>query len=68
MKSTGARRSTESTFSFTGCLEGAACDGVLQVSMLDDKLMVEVGLRKGGGEEWENTQDVVFVMYSGGHC
>lgn len=41
----GARRSTESTVSFTVCLEGAvsAWEGVLQVSMVDDRLMVVEG-------------------------
>lgn len=42
----GAWRSTESTVSLTGCLEGTACGGVLHVSMVDDKLMEE---REEGG-------------------
>lgn len=45
MKAVGAWRSTESTFSITGCCEGMDCGGVLHVSMLDDKLE-EVELRE----------------------
>lgn len=41
MKGVGAWRSTESTFSLTSCSEGSGCGGVLQVSMLADKLEEE---------------------------
>lgn len=43
VKSTGARNSTPSTVSFTGCSEGSACGGVLQVSMVADRLMDAMG-------------------------
>lgn len=56
VNSTGARHSTESTVSFTGCSEGTVCGGVLQVSMVDDKLMVEVKIYR------------CVSVYSSSHC
>lgn len=64
VKSTGAKHSTESTVSFTGCSEGTECGGVLQVSMVGDKLTGEVKTRHCVSVNSKSCRSSVFLALS----